>query len=217
MADIGSTSHAWWSVMSAETVRTIRLYGPLGTRFGRIHRFAVSNAVEAIRALCAMVPGFERELMNSKARGIGYAIFLGKRNISEAQLLHPPGADDIRIAPMLTGAKRGGVLNIIAGVALIAVAVFFPPAAAGYFGISALSAAAVGGLGVSLALGGIAQLLAPQIGGLSGVNSPDNGASYNFNGPVNVTAQGNPWPLGLGQGIGGSAVVSAGLYSQDQQ
>lgn len=203
--------------MSADVVRTIRLYGPLGARFGRVHRFAVANAAEAIRALSAMVPGFERELMQSRDRGIAYAVFLGKRNIGETELMHPPGQEDIRIAPVIQGSKRAGVLQTILGVALIAVSVFFPPAGAGYFGVAALSGAAVGGLGFSLAIGGVVQMLSPQPKGLTGVDSADNGASYNFNGPVNVTAQGNPVPLLYGEMIVGSATVSAGIYSEDQQ
>jgi predicted phage tail protein len=201
--------------MTDDVIRTIRLYGPLGTRFGRIHHLAVSSAAEAVRALCAMIPGFEREMMTSKDRGIGYAVFLGKKNIRESELHHPPGRDDIRIAPMIAGSKRGGVFNFILGAALIVASVFIPPA--GLFGISALSAGAIGGLGLSLALGGIAQMISPQPQGLTGVESPDNGASYNFNGPVNTTAQGKPVPLLYGELIVGSATVSAGMFSGDQQ
>lgn len=201
--------------MTADTIRTVRLYGPLGARHGRVHRLAVANAAEAVRALCAMVPGFERELMTSKDRGVGYAVFLGKKNIGEGELHHPPGQDDIRIAPVIAGSKRGGVFNFFLGAALV-VASFFVPVG-GAFGIAALSAGAVGGLGLSLALGGLVQMLSPQPQGLAGVESPDNGASYNFNGPVNVTAQGNPVPILYGELIVGSATVSAGLYSEDQQ
>lgn len=66
-------------------------------------------------------------------------------------------------------------------------------------------------------LAGVAQLLSPQKVGLSTTDGPNNGASYNFNGPVNTTAQGNPVPLLYGELIIGSATVSAGIYSQDQQ
>jgi predicted phage tail protein len=66
-------------------------------------------------------------------------------------------------------------------------------------------------------LGGVAQMLSPQQKGLSSKDSPDNGASYNFNGPVNTQAQGNPVPLLYGRMIVGSAVISAGIYAEDQQ
>ena len=51
---------------------------------------------------------------------------------------------------------------------------------------------------------------------LSVGDGPDNGASYNFNGPVNTTAQGNPVPLLYGEMFVGSATISAGIYSEDQ-
>lgn len=38
-----------------ERLRTIRLYGLLGARFGRKFRLAVSNPAEAVRALCAIL------------------------------------------------------------------------------------------------------------------------------------------------------------------
>ncbi|HCW20974.1 MAG TPA: phage tail protein, partial [Achromobacter sp.] len=52
--------------------------------------------------------------------------------------------------------------------------------------------------------------------GLSTRDSPDNGASYNFNGPVNTSAQGIPVPVLYGRMIVGSAVISAGIYAEDQ-
>ena len=71
-------------------------------------------------------------------------------------------------------------------------------------------------MGVSMALGGVSQMLSPQQRGLSANDGPDNGASYNFNGPVNTSAQGNPVPVLYGRMIVGSAVISAGIYAEDQ-
>lgn len=197
-----------------ETLRTIRLYGKL-SKFGREHRLAVANPAEAIRALCVLIPGFEKELMTSKDRGIGYAVFIGKQNLKEDELQVPPGQEDIRIAPVIMGSKNGGIFNIILGVVLIASSFLIP--SNGLLGLGVLTQGTVAGLGLSLALGGIIQVISPQPSGLSGVQSPDNGASYNFNGPVNVTAQGNPVPLLYGEMIVGSATISAGIYSQRQQ
>jgi predicted phage tail protein len=42
---------------------TIILLGELGKRFGRRHKMAVASAAEAVRALCANFPTFERELV----------------------------------------------------------------------------------------------------------------------------------------------------------
>lgn len=208
-----------------QPLRTVRLYGRLGAQFGRVHRLAVASCAEAVQALAVLLPGFEREMMTSKDRGVGYACFLGKRNLAEDRLCDPAGAEDIRIAPIVQGAKRGGLFQVVLGAALFFAAPYIAPVvgnAAGALGFDAINAlvattSTLSGMGAAMMLGGVAQLLSPQQRGLSAKDGPDNGASYNFNGPVNTTAQGNPVPLLYGELIIGSATVSAGIYSQDQQ
>ena len=197
----------------AEKLRTIRLYGSLGTQFGRVHRLAVASAAEAVRAMCVVLPGFEKTLAESAERGACYAFFLGKKNIPEDQLSHPVGDAEIRIAPILAGSKRGGLFQTIAGVALVVIG-----AAINYFSMGSLSyiGTPVMQMGAALAIGGVVQMLSPQQRGLSAKDSPENGASYNFNGPVNTSAQGNPVPLLYGEMFVGSAVISAGIAAEDQ-
>ncbi len=201
-------------------LKTIRLYGKLGTRFGRVHRLAVNSTAEAVRALCMLKPGFEKELMTSRDRGIHYAVFLGKKNIGEEEMLHPAGRDDIRIAPILQGCGRGGLFQTILGAALMVFAMW---ATSGFSGLATLADTMKSGwgimamMGISMMAGGVMQLLSPQMKGLSAQDSVENGASYAFNGAVNTTAQGNPVPLGYGRMIVGSAVVSAGIYAMDQK
>ena len=197
-----------------DQVRTIRLYGKLGAKFGRVHQFAVKNTAEAIRALCAMIPGFQQELMNSSQRGVAYSVFIGKENIGEGDLQKPTGSEAIRIAPILQGAKSGGWFQVILGAALVIGAGFLTGGTA----FAALGAGGVGGfvasVGASMFLGGVIQLLSPQQTTQS--SGANNGASYNFSGAVNTTTQGNPVPVLYGRMIVGSAVISAGIYSQDQ-
>lgn len=199
----------------SEKIRTIRLYGKLGARFGRVHRLAVSSAAEAVRALCVLLPGFHQELIGSRQSGVAYAVFLGRQNIGEAELHYPPGRDEIRIAPVLAGSKRGGLLQTILGAALVMVAAFYSGGIGAAFASNGLGGVAAS-MGASMMLGGVAQMLSPQSQGLSARDSPDNGASYNFNGPVNTSAQGNPVPLLYGRMVVGSAVISAGIYAEDQ-
>ncbi|MBR7961425.1 tail assembly protein [Burkholderia vietnamiensis] len=191
----------------SETVRTIRLYGYLGTRFGRLHRLVVSCPAQAIRAMCVMVPGFERELMESREKGITYAMFAGRRNLGVSDLKFPCGDEDIRIAPILQGAKAGGLFQTVLGAVMAAVGYYF-----GWTGIGAV----IGNMGVAMMAGGISQLLSPSPRGLSAKDSPQNQASYVFNGPVNTTAQGGPVPVLYGELEIGSAVASAGIYAEDQ-
>lgn len=201
-----------------EKVRTVRLYGVLGARFGRVHRFVCGSTAQAVSALCQMVPGFQQFLYESKDKGLGYACFIGKENIGEDMLQAPAGDEDIRIAPMILGSGRGGLFQIILGAALIIGA---PYIAGAVWGASATLAVGIASwapmLGWAMVLGGVSQLLTRQPQGITGVDSPDNGASYNFNGPVNVTAQGNPVPVLYGEMIVGSVTVSGDMYSEDQQ
>lgn len=206
--------------LTDQPLRTVRLYGYLGAKFGRVHRLAVASTAEAVQALCVLVKGFEQELMASKDRGVGYACFLGKRNLQEQNLCDPVGQDDIRIAPIVQGSKRGGLFSIVLGAALFFAAPYlvnpFTAALLGEGGAMMLGAG-VAAAGKMLMLSGVVQMLSPQQKGISTKDSPDNGASYNFNGPVNTTAQGNPVPLAYGELIVGSAVISAGVYAEDQQ
>ncbi|HFF6004476.1 tail assembly protein [Stenotrophomonas maltophilia] len=191
-----------------ERMRTIRLYGQLGSRFGRSFRLAVNSPAEAIRALCAIVPGFQQYLAKAKEQGMAFAVFIGKQNISKDQLQDPPGADDIRIAPVLLGSKRGGVLNIILGVVLIVVGAYTGNANLIYSG-------------AVMAIGGVVQMLGPQPKGLGSQDSVENRPNYSMNGTVNTQAQGNPVPVPYGghdtKGmLVGSAVISGGIMAEDQ-
>lgn len=222
-----------------EKLRTIRLYGSLGRKFGRVHRLAVSSVQEAIRALRVVCPGFEQELMTSKDRGIGYGIWVGKENLKNTkQFRYPVGNGDIRIAPILMGAKRGGLMQIFIGIVIVVAAVWTGGAAAGAAGAAGGAAgggAAAGGaagagsflgvsggyavaaqMGAALALGGLVQFLSPVAKVSGSGSSSENGASYNFSGAVNTQAQGGPVPLLYGEMTVGSAVISAGIYAEDQ-
>lgn len=187
-------------------MRTVRLLGELGKKFGRVHRLAVRSPAEAIRALRANFPGFESELLASERRGVGYRVFVGAEDVGAEELQHPAGRASIKIVPVLTGA--GNVGKILLGAALIA-------AGAVISGLTFGAAAPIGqGLiyaGIGLALGGVSGLLvgtpkAPDVADIE-----DQKPSYVFNGAVNTTAQGNPVPVLYGRMVVGSAVLSAGI------
>ncbi len=195
-----------------EKIRTIRLYGVLGTKFGREFRLAVSSTAEALRALDVIVPGFRAFMLNAKDNGMAFAVFNGRRNLTEDELQHPVGDEDIRVAPVLMGSKSGGFFQIILGAALIG-ASFIPGVnAALWSGASTMFL----GLGASMALGGVIQMLSPQASGLAATSGPDNGTSYYFNGAVNSVAQGDCVPIVYGRMRVGSKRVSAGIFSENQ-
>jgi predicted phage tail protein len=191
------------------TRRTVRLYGRLGALFGRVFEFALdtNTVAEAVNALACQLPGFKAYLLGSEGRGIGYAVFAGKRNLSVDELGERSGDDDIRIAPVVLGSKNSGLFQIVLGAALIfvgAMAWFAPP----------VSAALVS-IGWGMVFGGVVQMLSPKPKGLTTADKVNNQPSYVFNGAVNTQAQGNPVPLGYGRMIVGSAVISAGIQAED--
>jgi len=205
----------------------VKLYGPLAKFVGRRSFLAeVSSAAEAVRMLLANFPGLERHMADWN-----YKVVVDNYE-SELDDIHNPASGCIQIIPVVAGAgfwKSFG--KILAGIALVAVAVINPfgAAAIGTFGIGAGSIAVssvVGLIGASLILGGTAQLLSPtpQIGqlgpaaGFSPVKSTEGTAldpqgqdSYSFSGIQNTSKAATTIPVVFGETVVGSVVISAGL------
>lgn len=202
-------------------MKTVLLLGELGKQYGRKHRFDVKNAAEAVRALAANFPGFDRWMIDSTDRGVGYKVTVGKAALPSVEHLHDPCGENetIKITPVLMGAKSG-IVPILIGTALIAAAFVTGGASIAATGFLAggLTTTFWGGIavgiGTSLILGGVAQMLAPQPKTIE--NKPvSNNPSYAFDGPVNVTSQGVPVPIGYGRMIVGSVVISGGIAVED--
>lgn len=202
--------------MKQELMVKIELGGVLGKTFGKTHQRLISTTSESIRALCCTIPGFEQFLNTSKARGLTYAVFRGKKNIGEDDLSFPATEDVIRIVPVVIGSKRGGLFQTIFGAVLVAAAVFMSGgigaafAAGGMTGFMATT-------GAAMMLGGIIQMLSPQPGGLAMKDQGENKPSYAFGSPTNTVSQGYPVPIGYGKRRIGGAIISAGIYVEDQQ
>ncbi|EOC1146852.1 tail assembly protein [Cronobacter sakazakii] len=195
-------------------LKTVRLYGTLGAKFGRVHRLVIASPAEACRALSVILPGFEQYMQTAHLRGLRFAVFRGKKNIGQDELKHNSGEEDIRIAPVIAGSKRAGVLQTILGAVLVVGALALGPVGIG--AIAGSTAMSIGLMGGSMMIGGVVQMLSPQPGGLASRQDPDNAPSYAFGGPVNTTAMGNPVGLLYGEREIGGAIVSAGIYTNDQ-
>lgn len=202
------------------TLRTIHLHGALGDAFGREHRLDVKTAREAVRALCVLFRGFRQ------------AFEPGRYHVIRGELGRPHGLDgetidmrlgraDLHIVPVVAGAggRGGAVAKIAIGVAIVAGAFFFAPAAAG-LGATAFSVAGVGvtygnivAIGAAVALAGVAQLMAPQPKA-NVATERDRRESFLFNGITNTIEQGGAVPIVYGRARVGSTVVSAGLQAE---
>lgn len=187
---------------------TVLLYGVLGKKFGKYWKLNVKSPAEAIRALRANIgEEFFKALVEHSP---GFHIVLGKKEaIGNKEIPLPSGKSTIRIVPAVSGAKSGLGQIILGG--LIIAAVFFSGGA-----LSPALTSALYGLGTSLVIGGVSQMLfsTPKTATTGPSENPNNLPSYTFDGPVNTTAQGQPVAIGYGRLRVGSAVIDAGLYSE---
>jgi predicted phage tail protein len=193
-------------------LRKIKLYGKLAKFIGhRVLEADVATAAEAVRFLLANWPELEAHMNDQH-----YRVSIGTYDIDLEELHHPAGAAPISFVPVVAGA--GAVGRIIAGIALIALAIAVPglgaaagaKAAATIFGTGFSSLAlSVGFLGASLVIGGVAQLLTP-----TPKISKDEGdprKSFSFSGIQNTSRAGVPVPVVYGETLVGSVVISAGI------
>jgi predicted phage tail protein len=191
-------------------LKTIRLHGWLGKRFGKQFRLDVASPAEAVRALCSQLAGFQKALTDDVH---GFRVRVQKTALVEKELQYPFGASEtLHLVPAVSGSGgKGGIGQIFLGIALIAASFLFPPAFT-LFGVAV--APALASFGFSMILGGVAQFLfAPPSSKVK--ERPENKPSYAFNGPVNTVQQGNCVPVLYGELIIGSQVVSAGLFTED--
>jgi len=190
-------------------LRKIKLYGKLAKFVGhRILEADVATAAEAVRFLVANWPELERHMADQH-----YRVSVGTYDLDLEELHDPAGQQEIKIVPVMAGAGATG--RIIAGVALIAFALLFAPGAPLAGGLLTLGSQAVPiiiGVGVSLVLGGVAQLLTPTPRIPTGPDTQnDPRKSYSFSGIQNTSRQGVPVPIVYGETIVGSVVISAGI------
>lgn len=192
------------------TMRTIKLGGVLGKKFGKQFTLDVHSFRDAMAALCMMKPGFEMYLRTAEERGLVFAVFVDERNLGEQELdLAGRDKGDIRIQPIIRGSKQAGMFQTLLGVVLI-VAGLFTGGTTSTLGMGLLAA------GAAVGLGGVVQMLSPTTKATAeGDNDDGNNPSYGFGAAVTTIAQGNPYPLLYGEREVGGAVESGGIYTQD--
>lgn len=188
-------------------MREIRIYGRLAKFLKRrVFRADVASAAEAVRFLVTNFPQLEKHMADQH-----YRVSVGSYDLTMDELHDPAGEQQIKIIPVLAGA--GAVGRILGGVALLA-ASFLIPGFAAWAGPTAFSL--IVGVGASLVLGGVAQLLTPvpstvpSSGSLTDTNK-DARKSYSFSGIQNTSRQGTALPVCFGEVLVGSVVISAGI------
>ena len=233
--------------------QTVRLLGELGERYGAEHQYYnLRTPAEAIKLLCINYPEMVQELAHAHEHGVGYRVIQAGTDLNLEDLKLPLGTNDLILTPVIAGS--GGSSNqILAGVGLIAAAIILAPIGGGFLGLgagvfssttgtaivagtatsfgatAALSTAsiALGTIGTSFVLGGVAQLLSPQpetpkltgfdgpvtnenLGGPQSVERATSGIqSYAFSGPANSVGQGATVPVAYGEVLAGSHLISS--------
>jgi predicted phage tail protein len=206
-------------------LKVVKVYGALRKRLGQCRfEFDVATPAQAIKALCVNFPGLEKWLIDSEQDGVGYRVAVSREKVTEenfAPLLMPFSDREVfSITPVVAGAGRG-TGSILAGIALVAVAIAVP--GAGLAGTSLFAsvggaatfgaglAAAAGSIGVALVLNGVAQAISPQPDLNSTLDESVQLESFTFSNVVNTSRQGMPCPIAYGRVFVGSAVLSSGL------
>ena len=212
-------------------LRTVKVYGHLAEHCGQsVFEALVRTPADAIRFLLCNFPSLRGVMRDGyyKVAASDYELDLAD---CPEQLHYPLRNDDVvRVIPVIMGAGGGGVGKILVGVALIGLSAvsFGAGAFAGAFGSTGIgaigTAAAAGttlatgsiallGVGASLVLGGVADLISPipKFPDYGGSIDNDPRQNFSFSGIQNVTREGVPVPIVYGEMVVGSVVISAGL------
>ncbi|HHZ0556705.1 TPA: tail assembly protein, partial [Escherichia coli] len=169
----------------------------------------VNTAAEAIRALSLQLPGFRRQMNEG-----WYRVRIAGEDTAPDQIstrLHEPlsPGDVIHLVPRTEGAKSGGVFQTVLGVALVAAAIWMP-------GIGIAASNIMFSMGSAMALGGVAQMLAPKAK-TPEYRATDNGKQNTyFSSLDNMIAQGNPMPVPYGEMLVGSRRISQDISTRDE-
>lgn len=195
------------------------LYGYLAKKYGRHHRFDVTSASEACRALQANFKTFFEDIRPGQ-----FAVIRGSRKTGEQLALEQVsmhmGNKPIHIVPVPRGGSSKGIFAIILGVALIAVSILTMNPEIGFMAglasamptVTFLSHGAVLMMGAAMVLGGISQLITPTPEVNDYTQREQKKVSFLFNGSVNRMEQGGPVPILYGGPMEvGSVLVSGGV------
>ena len=222
-------------------MQRVLLLDELGEKFGAVHEYYnLRTPVDAIKLLCINHPEFQKELIESGEKGIGYKVVQAGAEFELEDMLLPFGSNDLIITPVIAGSGRG-FGKVLLGAALIGLAFatgggtlaftgagFTGGATIGSFAIGAMA----GNIGIALALGGVAEMLSPQPEGPlniigsssqsgdrgpgSSVRGMDDAQSYAYRGPVNTVGAGAIIPLVFGQCIVGGHTITASVEVTDE-
>ncbi|VVM95900.1 tail assembly protein [Pseudomonas fluorescens] len=198
-------------VVSRQSMATIKLSGSLAQKFWRQKDYLLEtgSTQEAFSALKHTVDGFEEFIRDQARLGMRYAIFRNRENVGVDRLTMS-GTTEIRIVPIISGSKSGGLFQTIVGVVMIVAGAVASGFGQGWIGVPLMQ------MGIAMTIGGVIQMLTPvpKSGSQQEQAGTENKPSYLFNGAFNSTQQGLPVPVVYGQMLVGSSVVAIGTWAE---
>lgn len=192
-------------------MKTIKLHGSLGEKYGKEFKLEVKSPAEAIKFISYQVDGFAEDLKASDWRVTktrdGKEVDLDEDTIPIGTV-----ANEFNFYPVVAGAKSGAA-KIIGGIALVALAVATGGAGLAVAGMT-ISAGTIATVGVGLALAGLATTLAPEFNA-GQQDSVARNPSALFEGPLNTSGSGRTIPLIYGKRVkAGSVIISSGITTE---
>ncbi|ADD94952.1 hypothetical protein [uncultured phage MedDCM-OCT-S01-C58] len=236
------------------------LAGELGEKYGTHHEYYnLRTPADAIKLLCVNHPKLQKDLVTAHQNGVGYKLIQSGAAMGYDELHLPFGSKPMMLVPVISGSGGASTGQILLGVGLVAAAVVFAPAGAGFLGaglgvgssvtattaggflvglgtssvLSAGISTAIGAIGASMILGGVANLISPQpelpkLGsrrmdgtnfrgpGPQGVTRGASGQqSYAYTGPANTVGNGATIPVVYGRAMLGGHMLSVAVEATD--
>lgn len=161
----------------------IHLHGILGKKYGRLHRFAIKEPRDVVRALEANYENFSKDLKDLLKKKIVYSIVADNQWVQGSSFTEIKKIKKIDFVPTIIGSTP---VQIIMLVIAVASAVY------------------------SYVQAGKQQY--PQIPGAEGTSAASS-RSLSFSNRENITEQGNPVPLVYGRLKVGSFVIQSTVKS----
>lgn len=197
-------------------LRNVYLYGHIGDKYGKKHRFDVATPSEAARALSANFKSFYKDFKDGL-----YRVVVGDVNdgieLDATGTTFKLGSNDLHIIPIVSGSKsgrqNGGIIKAIIGVQLIVASFFIDPTGSTAALIAHKTLLTVGPILLS---SGVATLLSnpARVTRYDNFEEPADRSSFVFNGATNKSKQGAPVPVVYGRMKTGSVIVSAGITTE---
>ena len=230
------------------------LAGELGEKYGTHHEYYnLRTPADAIKLLCVNHPQLQRDLMISHHNGVGYKLIQSGAAMGYDEMHLPFGSKPMMLVPVIAG-SGGSTGQILAGVGLVAFSILTAGAGAGFLGLGAgltgtisasgnlvaggfvlgsAASVAIGSIGTSLLLGGVANLLSPQPElprlssrrmettnfngpGPQGITRGSDGMqSYAYRGATNTVGAGVTIPVVYGRALVGGHLLSVNVVATD--